>query len=157
MNCNFLLIKSVRQNIIFCLTWIKIFKVGLFYHKNLIAAFAIRQSIKVNITKISCENVAYLNDIIWDLTNFFFHLLTFSHDKKEERTAVVGELMKEELKFYSRWNLLYELISYSNLPRVHFFTFTRCFLFTDDISMLLNATRIPVTLLKSYFHVLLFC
>ena len=103
------------------------------------------------------EIMAYLYDIIWDLTNFFFHLLTFSHDKKEEGTVVLWVLMKEELKFYSRWNLLYELISYSNLPRVHFFTFTRCFLFTDDISMLLNATRIPVTLLKSYFHVLLFC
>ena len=67
---------------------------GVFYYKKLIAAVAIRQNIKVNNNKISCENVAYLNDIIWDLTNFFFHLLTFSH-RKIESSGAMCKLMKE--------------------------------------------------------------
>ena len=38
--------------------------------------------------------MAYLYDIIWDLTNFFFHLLTFSH-RKIESSGAMCKLMKE--------------------------------------------------------------
>ena len=40
------------------------------------------------------EIMAYLYDIIWDLTNFFFHLLTFSH-RKIESSGAMCKLMKE--------------------------------------------------------------